>query len=102
MSLCRFRSPCDSLAFHRYEEDIACDPCPGSELYIIETGDDVYECVWCKLGDSSPMTYEATMAHILAHDAAGHHVRKSLVIQARGEVPTPTKETAEFLKEWDT
>jgi len=83
-----------------YEVDAACVAagCPGSSLYVYEG--DKFTCCCCALtivneahgdhGDFKCDTEAEMLAHLLEHDAAGHHVRRSLLEQARGREPALT------------
>jgi hypothetical protein len=86
MSWCRWGSKC-SDTITQFAVDVACKDCPGSDLYIYEG--DRLECCGCPLFMDFACDTEAEMlAHILEHEKAGHHVRRSLIEHASGRVPT--------------
>lgn len=88
MSWCRWGSRCDNtIPQTKVDAECAAKGCPGSQLYIYESMLDTFVCCGCLLssGDFECKTEEEMNAHILEHDAAGHHVRRSLLASARGE-----------------
>lgn len=79
MSWVRMGSPCWSGG-----TGFACDECPdcpGSSVYVYEEGDDRVVCCMCALSENDPtLTEDGMREHLRAHVAAGHHVRKSLLM----------------------
>ncbi len=69
-----------------HAEDIACKNCPGSGLYIYES-DEGIECCMCQFDfDGFHAKNEREMfQHILQHDSADHHVRRSILKIAKEE-----------------
>lgn len=51
------------------------DICPGSGIYLIETDDDVFECVGCSMALRG---VDALRAHVREHHEKGHHVDRRL------------------------
>lgn len=89
MSVCRFGEPCWS-GMPLHDCDLACNPCPGSSVYVYWTHKDALECCGCSIssGHFTATTVDEMFAHLLAHEAAGDHVRRSLLAMARGETPS--------------
>lgn len=87
MSLCRFGSPCTATFPWTYQVDVDCKDCPGSDVYIFETREGEYDCSGCSLRPGLIKSQDELFAHILQHEAAGHHVRRSLVEFAKGNTP---------------
>jgi hypothetical protein len=108
MSWCRWGSPCWNTAAPQYVVDVACTVCPGSDVYVYDGGR--LTCCSCRFGpddlengghfDFECDTEAEMYAHLLAHDAAGHHVRKSLLARARGEEPEVTAFWKELCERW--
>lgn len=89
MSWCRWGSPCWSTMFV-HACDAACNPCPGSSLYIYESSSDPegsVRCCDCPLLKHSQhfiaVNEDEMLLHIEDHAAAGHHVRASLRLGPR-------------------
>lgn len=88
MSWCRYNSRCD-MTIPQYEEDVACAKagCPGSSLSIYEESDQAIVCHGCNFKGTENEMKE----HILWHDQQGHHVRRSILLEAQGKKPTLTE-----------
>lgn len=100
MSWCRFGSHCRNT-IPEFEVNAECKDCPGSSLYIYEGAK--LTCCMCAsdLEDFECDTAAEMFAHILAHDAAGHHVRRSLLHFAQtGKHPELTAEWKEIQAAW--
>lgn len=80
----------------QYKVDMACaeSGCPGSALYIYESTGDAFECACA--ADYTCKTEEEMFAHILEHDRAGQHVRRSLLERAHGREPELTDKWREI------
>lgn len=105
MSWCRWGSRCQNTV-PGFVADLACTHCPGSSLYIYDEGDCLVccDCLLQTSGGSFTCKTEREMdAHILAHEAAGHHVRRSLVWRALhpGQRPEITDEWKRFFERFD-
>lgn len=103
MSWCRWGSLCDATFPYNYKVNEECKDCPGSDVYIFESATDgKFECCDCGLANSDSDFRAGTAAemleHILKHEAAGHHVRRSLVAEARGEKLELTDSCVAFMK----
>jgi len=73
-----------------YAADLACTACPGSSVYVYES-ESGFVCCSCTLtggddfADFVCKTEGEMHEHLLAHDAKGDHVRRSLLAEARNE-----------------
>lgn len=63
--------------------------CPGSDVYVYESTNDMIVCCWCRLSttgrDFECKTPEEMQEHLREHVKAGHHVRPTLYDQAARE-----------------
>lgn len=85
MSWCRWGSRCTSTT-PAYKVDEECRDCPGSDVYVYESTIGLI-CCGCFLtgGEGFICQTEVEMfKHLLEHDKAGHHVRRSLLERAKG------------------
>jgi hypothetical protein len=89
MSWCRWGSLCWETMPRIYLADLDCESCPGSSVYVYEVGDDLYECCACDISETGRFSEAGMLAHLLEHDARGDHVRRSLLLEARGASPVP-------------
>jgi hypothetical protein len=94
MSWCRWGSVCTNAVVTSDLDALneACKDCPGSDLYIYESVTDKFVCCGCYLHASENFevnTHAEMNQHILEHDKAGHHVRKSLLELARRSLAAP-------------
>lgn len=101
MSWTRWGSPCYfTMPPHLYVAN-ECPNCPGSSVYVYETGTDEkpeFECCACRLfdGEFRCATEEEMEQHLAEHVAAGDHVRPTLLPGASLEIRDEWKGTV-----WD-
>ncbi len=82
MSYVRWTSKCNDVFFMTHDPNRCPDEtCPGSDLYIYDSVDDVIVCCGCPLQDTEFICTTGTQmaAHIEKHLAAGHHTRLSVL-----------------------
>lgn len=84
MSWCRWGSVCTNGPAR--PENIACVAagCPGSDIYVYQSAGPTVCCLCSLNGDKDfeTRTELEMQRHILEHEDAGHHVRRSMVADA--------------------
>lgn len=89
MSWARFGSPCtNGMPYNPINEKCGKNPCPGSQVYVVDNIETV-ECCGCILAKDDEPWFEGTpkemIEHLRKHAAAGHHVRPSLLLDDNEE-----------------
>lgn len=83
MSWVRWGSRCGQLS---WPIEDAHDDCPGSDVYVYDDVTRGLTCCGCIMSADrsvSVKTEADMLAHLLEHDAAGHHVPRHLLREAR-------------------